>query len=112
MASETFSSVARRDREDPVAARMKRDGEARLRISSPMLELLDGLSIQMNLPMAEVLIRAVGLLNVAIEAQARGEKLCLLNDDLDIVGEIADLCASKNHGSDPSPELEADRDDR
>jgi len=112
MASDVRSKVARLDRDDPVAARMKREGEARLRISPPMLDLLDELSIQLNLPMADVLVQAVGLLKVAVDAQARGEQLCLLDDDLDIVGEIADLGASKNLGSDPSPEMEVDRDGR
>ena len=110
MASEVRSLVSRSDRDDNVAAKLRRDGEARLRFSRPMVELLDGLSVRLNLPVVDVITHAVVLLKVAVDSQVHGQRLCLLDDDGNIRGEVVDFGMSEGVGIDPFPEIEADRD--
>ena len=95
MASELTVSVARRDRLDPDATRLNREGEVRLRASRPMVELLDQLSARLNTPVDDLLTQAVVLSKVAIDAQARDQRVCLLDDDLNIMGEIVDFGTSE-----------------
>ena len=112
MASEARSSVARVDRGDPVAAQLRRDGTARLRFSRPLIELLDELSTRLNTPVAELITQSVTLLKVAADAQARGESVCLLDDDLEIVAEIINFGTSKGVGVASFPDVEPDQGER
>ena len=105
------TSVSRPDREDPVASQLERDGTARLRFSRPTIDFLEELSIRLNTPVADLLTQAVGLFIVAVDAQARGERVCLVDDDLDILGEIAGFGATAGVGVAPFPETEADQDE-
>ncbi len=107
---ETTSDV--REFHDPVADGMKRDGLLSLRASPPLVELLDGLSRRLGVPVTEVLAEAVFMLKVAVEAEDRGQRICLADRDLKIVGELVDLIASGGVGIDPFPEADSDRPDR
>ena len=80
-----------------------------LRPTRPMSEALARLSADIDAPVEEVLTQAVALLMVAVEAQQRGQRLCLADDDLKIMGEIVDFGASSEGiGIDPFPEAESD----
>jgi hypothetical protein len=84
--------------------------EITLGMTQSMAATLDGLSEEMDAPVEEVLSQAVALLMVAVEAQNRGQRLCLADDDLNIVGEIVDFGASNERiGVDPFPEAESGR---
>jgi hypothetical protein len=108
MASEVRSEVATLD---PIIAQLRRDGTARLRFSQPTIEFLEQQAIRLKLPVEEMLTQAVGLFVVAVEAQARGEQVCLLNDDLEIVSEIGAIGAMTDEDEEELATL-ASRDDQ
>ena len=75
-----------------------------------MAEALDRLCAEIDAPIEEVMTQAVALLIVAVEAQKRGERLCLADEELKITSEILDFGASRDGiGLDPFPEPERDR---
>ncbi len=91
MAIDTRTDHEPREMFDPIADDLKRDGVASLRFSPPTVELLDRLAGRLNLPMGEVLTRALLLLSLAAEAQERGEQVCFVDGDSNIVGEVGDI---------------------
>lgn len=81
-----------------------------LGMTLPMAYTLGLLSEKMGVSVEEVLSQAVALLRVAVEAQDRDQRLCLADDDLNIVSEIVDFGTSREPlGVDPSPEPGKDR---
>ena len=81
-----------------------------LRPTRPMAEALARLSADIDAPVEVVMTQAVALLMVAVEAQERGQRLCLADDDLEIISEIVGFGAT-NDGIDldPFPEGGSDR---
>jgi hypothetical protein len=81
-------------------------------MTQSMASALNSLSERLSTPIEDILSQAVALLIVAVEAQDRGQRLCLADDELNVVGEIVDFgVASECVGIDPFPEAESDRPD-
>ncbi len=55
---------------------------------------------------------ALALFKLAADAQSRGESVCFLDDDLDIVCEILDLGTTQGIGVASYADAEPDRDDQ
>jgi hypothetical protein len=84
--------------------------EITLRPTRPMAEALDRLCNDIGVPIEEVMSQAVALLMFAVDAQKRGQRLCLADDDLKITGEIVGFGAESDEiGIDPFPEADSDR---
>ncbi len=84
--------------------------EITLGLTPPMASALESLTVQIGVPVEEVLSQAVVLLMVAVEAQKRGQRLCLADDDLKIMGEIVDFGVENEMvGIDPFPQAGSDQ---
>ena len=83
--------------------------EITLGLSQPMASALESLTHEIGTPVKDVLSQAVVLLMVAVEAQKRGQRVCLADDDLKIMGEIVNFgVESEQVGIDPFPEVGSD----
>ena len=104
MAIELQESKKSRVSSERIAASLRRDGTVRLQFSKPMIEMLERLSTQTHLPIEQVMTQGVMLLQVAVEAQMRGQKLYIVDDKLDVETEI------NGFGIHPSVEMEPEED--